>query len=248
MSGPAVRHPLLGRVIELLERLEDANHGALDAAADLVLATLKDGGVVHVGGSGHSTLFALEAFYRAGGLACINPIWHPALLPLSGGQISTLAERTNGLGAALVRRAGIRDGEVMVVFSQSGVNPVPVELAEAARAAGASVVAVVSRVHSDSVASRHRQGRRLGDLANVVIDTGVPLGDADYVAAPGAPPVVPLSTLAGVYAWNAVLARVADRAAASGVSLPVWRSANAPGGDATAARLIERYAERIHAL
>lgn len=238
----------LDRVVDHLRRFEERAGVALDQAADLVLGAVRADRLVHVAGSGHSMAFVLEAFYRAGGLACVNPIWHPALLPLAGGRVSTLEERVSGLGTALVEAARPQAGDLLFVFSQSGINPVPVELAAAGREAGATVVAVTSLVHSRAVASRHSGGRRLADIADLVIDTGVPAGDAIHVAAAGAPAVAPLSSVLGVYAWNAILVRVADRAAADGVELPVWRSANVPGGDRAAAKLIERFAGRIAAL
>jgi uncharacterized phosphosugar-binding protein len=178
----------------------------------------------------------------------VNPIWHPGLLPLAGGRVSTLQERVSGLGTALLAAARPQAGDLLFVFSQSGINPVPVELAVAGREAGTTVVAVTSLVHSRAVASRHAAGRRLADVADLVIDTGVPAGDAIHVADVGAPAVAPLSSLVGIYAWNAIIVRLADRAAAAGVELPVWQSANVPGGDRTAAQLVERFAGRIAAL
>jgi uncharacterized phosphosugar-binding protein len=234
--------------VDHLRQFEDRAGGALDQAADLVLAAVRADRLIHVAGSGHSMAFVLEAFYRAGGLACVNPIWHPGLLPLAGGRVSTLQERVSGLGTALLAAARPQAGDLLFVFSQSGINPVPVELAVAGREAGTTVVAVTSLVHSRAVASRHAAGRRLADVADLVIDTGVPAGDAIHVAEVGAPAVAPLSSLVGIYAWNAIMVRLADRAAAAGVELPVWQSANVPGGDRAAAHLIERFAGRIAAL
>jgi uncharacterized phosphosugar-binding protein len=238
----------LDRVVDHLRQFEDRAGGALDRAAELVLDAVRADRLIHVAGSGHSVAFVLEAFYRAGGLACVNPIWHPALLPLSGGRVSTLEERLSGLGTALIEAARPQAGDLLFVFSQSGINPVPIDLAVAGREAGATVVAITSLVHSRAVASRHSRGRRLADIADLVIDTDVPAGDAIHVAAAGAPAVAPLSSIVGVYAWNAILVRVADRAAVEGVELPVWRSANVPGGDLAATKLIERFAGRIAAL
>ena len=160
-SVPSGAHPFLAEVLHRIEELERTNQSALAEAAELVWAALRSECLVHVAGSGHSTLFALEAFYRAGGLAPVNPIWHPMLLPLHGAKLSTINERLTGLGPELVRLARVRNGDVVVVFSQSGVNPVPVEIAEAARGAGAGVVGILSLQHNLSVPSRHDQELRL---------------------------------------------------------------------------------------
>lgn len=247
---PSGRVPsrFLGELIERLEALEALEGGNLDRAAELIWQALCGDRLVHVAGTGHSALFALEAFYRAGGLAAVSPIWHPALLPLAGARLSTLAERVSGLGPELVRSARVTEGDVVVVFSNSGVNPVPVEVGEAARALGASVIAVLSLDHCLSVPSRHPTGLRLPDVADVAIDTGAPIGDASYRPRPGAPAVAPLSTLLGAYAWNALLVRLADRAAAAGVELPVWTSANLPEGNRQSAGHFARFENRIRAL
>lgn len=238
----------LALVTAHLERFEARNRATIDRVADIALEVIRNDGLVHVAGSGHSTIFVMEAFYRAGGLACVNPIWHPALLPLSGGGLSTRLERVEGVGEELIRSAGVRAGDLLVVYSQSGINPVPIDIAQSGRAAGASVVAITSLAHSRAVATRQRQGLRLADVADVVIDTAVPVGDAIYRAAGSALAVAPLSSIVGIYAWNAILVRLADRAAAAGVELPVWRSANIPGGDDTGEVLRRRYAGRIRSL
>lgn len=238
----------LDRVVAAFRHVEDENGRILDRVAEIALEVVRNDRLIHVGGSGHSTIFVVEAFFRAGGLACVNPIWHPALLPLSGGQLSTQLERVEGVGASLARSARIEPGDLLVVFSQSGINPVPIDLATAGRAAGAVVVAVTSLAHSRAVASRHRQGRRLADVADLVVDTGVPIGDASYTTDEGALPVAPLSSMVGLYIWNAVLVRLADRAAELGVELPIWRSANVPGGEEAATALLRRYLGRIPAL
>ncbi|MHB1317656.1 MAG: sugar isomerase domain-containing protein [Anaerolineae bacterium] len=242
------RSGFVAMVLERLVALDENMASELDRAAELIWLALRQERLVHVGGAGHSTLFALEAFYRAGGLAAVNPIWHPALLPLAGARISTFAERVSGFGPELIRSAGVAKGDVVVIFSNSGVNPVPVEMGETAKALGASVIAVLSLDHSRSVLSRHLTGMRLADVADVVIDTGGPIGDASYRPRPGTPAVAPLSTLLGAYIWGALLVRLADRAETSGADLPVWTSANIPDGDALAERHVARFAKRIRAL
>lgn len=255
-EGTGVGHDQLVRgrsgfaaiVLERLVALDENMASQLDRAAELIWLALRRQRLVHVGGAGHSTLFALEAFYRAGGLAAVNPIWHPALLPLAGARMSTFTERVSGFGSELIRSADVAKGDVVVIFSNSGVNPVPVEMGETAKALGASVIAVLSLDHCRSVPSRHPTGMRLPDVADVVIDTGGPIGDAGYCPRPGTPAVAPLSTLLGAYIWGALLVRLADRAETSGEDLPVWTSANIPDGDAQAAPHVARFAKRIRAL
>jgi uncharacterized phosphosugar-binding protein len=224
-----------------LERVEERNAPVLDTVADRMLEVVRAGGVLHTGGSGHSLALVQETFYRAGGLACVRPLFHPALLPLGGALASSALERTSGLAATLVAQADARPGELGFVFSSSGANPVPVELAQCLRRAGAAVVAVTSLEHLRQATAR--AGVKLDRVADHVLDTLVPAGDAAYRR--GGAVTAPLSSLASVFVWNLLLARLADRADDAGVELPLWRSVNVPGGEAHNAALVERYRRRV---
>jgi uncharacterized phosphosugar-binding protein len=224
-----------------LERVERHNAAVLDQVAGRALEVIGGGGVLLAAGTGHSMAMVLETFYRAGGLACVKPVFHPALLPLAGGFASSLLERVTGLAALLAARADPRPGELAFVFSSSGVNPVPVELAQCLRERGVGVVAVTSLPHLRQAPAR--AGVKLDELADWVVDTMVPPGDAAYQGAGGT--TAPLSSLASVYLWNLLLARLADRAPAAGVELPLWRSSNSAGGDGHNADLAGRYRARV---
>jgi len=247
-TGTDVAARLTSDVAALLRRISRSNASSLARAVDALYATVVGDGLIHVTGAGHGLILALEAFYRAGGLACVNPIWDPSMLPLNGGRTSTAAERRVGSGSALLAGAGVTAGDCLVVSSQSGINPVPVEIAAGGRDLGAMVIAITSVAHGRSVASRDPSGRRLPDVADVVIDTCTPVGDAAFVVAPSAVPVAPLSTIATCHVWNLLLVAIAARARADGIELPIWRSSNVPGGDSWIVELMSRYADRIAAL
>ncbi len=228
-------------MLDHLRAAEERNAAALDEVAGRVLGVIRDGLRLHVTGTGHSSALVLEAFYRAGGLACVNPITHAGLVPLLGGIASTVLERNGDLARALLATAAPVDGEVAVVFSSSGANPLPVELARGLRDAGVWVVAVSSLPHLRSAPAR--AGVKLDELADVLLDTGVPVGDAAFVA--GDARTAPLSSLTSIYLWNLLLAEVAERAATEGLALPLWTSANTTGGDERNADLLAQYRPRI---
>lgn len=212
---------------EHLRVIAEVNADGIDAAARAMLRTVREDGLVYTAGSGHSLAMVMESFYRAGGLACVRPLFHPALVPLFGASASTRLERASGLADTVVGQAEVHEGDVGFVFSSSGVNAYPVEVAEALRAAGAYVVAIASAEHM--ARAEPRVHAKLGDVVDLVLDNRVPPGDA--VVPCGSGTIGALSSLAACYLWNLVLVELARKADGVGVALPLWQSSNVPGGD-----------------
>ncbi|WP_199441929.1 SIS domain-containing protein [Umezawaea beigongshangensis] len=242
MTAEAATGSDYGNVVRThLTRVEQHNAAALDDVAELVLASVQADGLVLTAGAGHSLAAVAETFYRAGGLACVRPVYHPELLPMHGAVSSTSAERRTGLAAQVLGEAGLAAHDLLIVFSTSGVNPYPVELAIEAANAGCPVVAVTSVAASAS--APRRAGTTLAENATVVLDNLVPPGDSTYPV--GAPVTAAVSTLATTFLWNLVMVRLLDKASGAGVQLPLWRSANVEGGDAANAELLRRYQTRV---
>ena len=165
---------------ELMEVLRDQGPN-IEAAAKMMAECIADGGVVHVFGSGHSHMMAEEVFHRAGGLFAFN-----AMLDINLTNFGTLkagmVERTEGYAKVISVSFDVRPGEVVVVVSNSGINPVPIELAIEARSMGAKVIAVTSAGNYASATSRHSSGKKLADVADLTVDSRVPAGRRDPVA------------------------------------------------------------------
>lgn len=215
----------------------DCNREEIRLAAHAIARTADAGGLVRPAGAGHSMAAVLETFFRAGGLAFVRPIWHSSVLPFTGARSATAAEREVGLGEREARAAGITAVDTIVVFSNSGTNPFPVEIAEVAAEAGATVVAITSR--AAGLAAPRRAGRPLAEVADIVIDTAVPPGDATWP--PEHPVTAPVSSLATTTVWTMILRELYDIAPEA----PRWRSANMAGGDEFNRALVERFAEQI---
>jgi uncharacterized phosphosugar-binding protein len=217
----------------------------LNRVVDQMFNVVSSDRLIYVGGTGHSISLMLESFYRAGGLACVQPLYSPALLPLHGGMDSTLAEKTSGFAEILVDRFAPSQQDLAFIFSNSGVNAVPVELAEELRTCGTPVVAVVSLAHLR--AAKARGPYKIDTVADFVIDTLVPYGDAAYPTGAGVR-TAGLSSLTGIYVWNLLLTRLADLADAKGVRLPLFTSSNVDGGAERNAELVKQFRGRVHAL
>ncbi len=234
---------------QALNRLGNEEAPSIRAAAAAVADALEAGGVLHVFGAGHSHILAEEAFYRAGGLAAINPILDRRLMFFDGVMASTYAERETGYAARILEHEDVRAGDVAIVASNSGRNAVPIEMAIELQARGVKVIAITSLTHSRAVPSRHALGRRLFEIADIVIDTGTPAGDAAIEVPESALRMGPLSTVVGAAIVHAIQIEAATLLVERGEEPPVLASANL---DTTSRddleRTLARYAGRIRYL
>ncbi len=242
------RHRYTETLLELLDRIQVTQAEALEKAADLIFASLRQGGVLHIFGSGHSAAVAQEAFHRAGGLVPVNLIQEAFLTPLTSPTISGKIERLSGIAEALLDRHDLRSGEVLIVVSNSGINAVPVEMALQAKKRGLTVVAITSLAHARQVPSRHESGKRLFEVADLVLDNGGEAGDAAVTYPGWSGRVGPTSVIAGVFLLNLLTCKVVERHLAEGLNPPIYLSANVPGGDEHNRRLEEQYRGRIRLL
>ena len=226
-------------ITAILRRIEDEEADAMARAADLVADVICRDGLVHVFGCGHSHLAALDAFYRAGGLACVSPLLDEDLMLHDGAAKSSRMEKMSGIASEAFRRQSVKAGDVVVVISASGKNAAPVEMLRAAKAAGVTTVAISSSAY-------RAHGAVLLDEADVPIDCKVPYGDA--VIDVGAAKMGGLSTYASLFILNSILIEGAKRAEARGVTPPVYVSGNVEGGTARNAALAERFLGRVKRL
>ncbi len=225
------------RAHQLLGDIETGEMGNIHRAAAEIARSIKDGGILHLFGSGHSAIPTQEVYIRAGSLT--------NALPLSLDRILDTFERIEGTGAALMGRFTGQKGEVLIVLSNSGVNPLPIEVASIGKERGLFTIGISSYEHSLNVSPKHSSGKRLMDVVDLSIDSHVPYGDAG-LAVEGLPMNIgPLSTLAGVSIVNAIIAQTIEDLMKLGEDPPVRISRNLPGGDENNRRLIERYGGRI---
>ncbi len=232
--------PYLETVASMLASIRERELVAIRQAGQQLADGIAAGGIVHVFGSGHSALIAREIVGRAGGLVPINDILDP-----TAGR----AERLEGYAAELLTgydlQYGLRPGEALLVISNSGINPLPIELAIDAKQRGLQVIAITNRCQSEAATSRHTSGQRLFEVAHTVIDShGVP-GDAIIPIPNGDAKVGAGSTLAGAMIVNLLVLATVEVLLERGVEPPVLVSQNLPGTDARNQALFARYRGRL---
>lgn len=240
----------VGVVLAQLRQVQATQGPALRAAARMVADALAQDGWLYVFGSGHSHLMAGELFYRAGGLARVAPIFHGPLMLHEGAARSSELEREEGYAARVLADYPLGARDVLVVVSNSGRNPVPIELALLARERGARTIGLVSARHMAAFPSRHRSGQRLGEVVDLVLDNcGVP-GDAALTLEGLEEPVGPTSTITGALLLEALVVQAVEELLAAGRAPEVWQSANLGAGQYAARnqQLLERYRGRVRHL
>ena len=213
----------------------------IEKASELVAQSCLKGGRFYVFGTGHSHLIAEEFYIRAGGLALVHAILPPEMMLSSMATKSTLLERLEGYAPALVELYHIDEKDTLMVVSNSGRNAVSVEMCMAAKAKGANVVALTSMKHSSSCTSRHSSGKRMFEVADVVIDNRAEKGDAGLQIEGLETYIGPVSDGTGIAIAQALINEVIERMVKAGVEPPVFCSSNVDGGDEKNAHLYETY-------
>jgi uncharacterized phosphosugar-binding protein len=219
ISSPALRF------LEASERLlarARAQETQVQQAADWFSETILKGQMVHVFASGHSRIMVEEMWPRYGSFPGFNPIvelsltFHNLVVGANGQRQAMFLENVSGFAARILRNFALQEGDCALVISSSGCNVVPVEIAEEFQKRGVRVVALISQEHSDASTSRHRDGKKLQDFADLVLDTGAPVGDAMVKIEGLDTPVAPGSTVGGCLIINAIKAEVAERLTKAG--------------------------------
>jgi uncharacterized phosphosugar-binding protein len=236
----------LSEVKTLLDKLND-DVEPLTMAAQWCADTVAGGGLVHVFGAGHSHMAAEEAFNRAGGLVPVNAVLVEWLMVHQGGRRASLLERQPGLGELIVSTEPVEEGDVFFVVSNSGRNPVPVEVAEAAKVGGAKVIAITSRQHSEGVTARGGRGIKLADVADLVLDNHAPLGDA-VVAIEDGLRVGGVSSVMTLVIIQTIVVATVTLLVERGIEPPVFKSANVDGADEWNAEQLKRLGRRVPTL
>jgi uncharacterized phosphosugar-binding protein len=240
----------LEATIALMRKVEAEQRGNMERAADLMVGAIAADRLIHVyGGGGHTTLVMGEMFFRAGGLANINPIMEPGLSVFNQALKYLELERCVNYGRSIVKYFRLQPDDVLLIFHNIGINPATIDAALEAREHGVKIIAVSSSFWQNEMPAdhfiRHPSRKNLFDLADVCIDDYNAVGDC-AVRVPGFDtPIAPNSNLIDFFIAHRLEIETIKRCVARGIQPPVWRSANAPGGDEFNARYVAKYFPRV---
>ncbi|HEV2479845.1 MAG TPA: sugar isomerase domain-containing protein [Puia sp.] len=240
----------LNQVITYLKKVEEKQAGNIDRAAEIMADAIERDELIHVyGGGGHTTLVMGEMFFRAGGLANINPIMEPGLSVFNQALKYLELERTVNYGRSIVKYFRIRKNEVLIIFHNIGINAATIDAAMEAKENQAKIIAISSSFWQNEMPAdhfiRHPNKKNLFDYADVCIDDYNPVGDAVVRVKGFDTPIAPISNIVDFYIAHRLEIATVQKCVQRGVTPPVWSSANAPGGDQINARYVAKYLSRV---
>jgi uncharacterized phosphosugar-binding protein len=240
MQGAALEY--MERAAEILERVQATQGEAIETAADLCARTIAGDGLVHLFGTGHSRIFVEEMFPRHGSFPGFHPIvelsltYHNLVVGSNGQRQAMFLEHVEGFGQVILRNFVFSAPDCFLIFSNSGVNQVVVDVALDAKRMKMPVVAVVSVDHCTASPPAHSSGKKLTDVADIIIDNCTPAGDALVRVQGLDDPVGPGSTIGAAAVTNALKCRIAEKLTALGRPPIVLTSSVLIGSEASHAR------------
>lgn len=229
----------------VIAQIEENCDAAMEATAAALSSALIDGRRIFLFGTGHSHMLSEELFYRAGGLLNIQPVLIDTLMLHIDAAGSTVAEREEGLADKIFDDYKMKSGDVIIIISNSGRNGVVIDMALLCKSKGLTVIALTNLRHTNAGASRHQSGKRLCEIADIVLDNCGCVGDACIEVDGVEGKICATSTVAGAMILNASVALAVEICAAKGFYPEHFCSANVDGGDDINNRLIEKYKKEI---
>lgn len=249
MSEQSASGRYLVEAAAIIERIASTQREAIDRAAAICAKTIAAVGLVHAFGTGHSRIPVEELFPRHGSFPGFHPIVelsltnHTQIVGANGQRQAMWLEKIEGFGEVILRNFAFGADDAFMIFSNSGVNAVVVDVALGAKRRGMPVIAVVSLEHSRKSASRHSSGRKLAEIADIAIDNCTPAGDAMVSIEGLDDPVGPGSTIGFAAVANAIKTQTAENLVALGAP-PLVLSSSIFIGDVSSQRFDDCYDEQ----
>ena len=228
-------------VSKLLEEILSKQKNKFKKIASEFFKTYKKDGMIYIFGTGHSHMLAEEGHFRAGGFAPICPILNSSLMLHEDTTFSSVLERTEGVATKLINKYNITENDILVIFTNSGVNQAPLEAAYLAKKIKCKTVGVSSEKYS-KIAKKSKYKKKLFEVVNYHIDNCGPPGDA-LVNVNKKFNVSPFSTIAGSFILNSILSEVAELCK-NEKPFPFYISGNMPNAQKHNDQLAKHYKKR----
>lgn len=237
---------------KIVEKIRDTQQENIMKAAKLLADVSERDGIIYGFGTGHSHLVADDAFWRAATPANYCALLEPSA---SGNQEITKSyyvENTYGIGKLIVDYHRITPNDCMIIISNSGNNIAPVDAALRAKELGIPTIAITAVEYSDYLKCKHKDGVKLKDVADIVLDNCSLIGDAAVDIEGFGMKVGSTSTIPNIYLQNAILTEMVEIMVERGLTPDVYYNGHMAFMDESCAdhndRLVDKYFYRIRNL
>ncbi len=231
----------INEVENIISKIKTDCAASIEQTAILFKEALVNNKKIFLFGTGHSHMLCEELFYRAGGLVQIQPVLFDDLMLHVSASESTVLERKEGLADELFESYGMTKDDVIIIISNSGRNGVIVDMALLCKEMGLKTISLTNLNHTNASPSRHKSGKRLCEITDVVLDNCGCVGDACISVGGVDGKICATSTVAGALILNSIVARCVEFCAECGYNPPHFCSANVDGGDEINDKLVEKY-------
>ena len=171
------------KTISILNRIRETQMENLERASEICAESIARGGLVFLFGNGHSRMMCEEMTPRQGtfvgwvALVELSLSNHASIVGANGLRAPLYLEKYEGYAEEILKGFKLGPHDAFIVISTSGIRPVVVEMAMGAKDRGAPVIGICSRRHCEQSVTAHSSGKKLIDVADVIIDNGCPPGD-----------------------------------------------------------------------
>ncbi|SHK25856.1 Uncharacterized protein, contains SIS (Sugar ISomerase) phosphosugar binding domain [Clostridium cavendishii DSM 21758] len=238
----------IDKIKELIQVVEVEERESMGKATEILVQAIMSKNSIFSFGASHAGILSEELYYRAGGLVVINPVFARSLmLDTTPITYTSQMERLVGYGTTLAKKTLIKQGDVVIVHSVSGRNPVSIEFAIESKKKGATIICITNLSYSKTVSSRHPSGKNLYEVSDLVIDNHGEKGDACVEIDGVDQKVSPTSTVIAATIMNSIVAETVQELTNKGMNPPpIFYSANIDGGDELNREVFNEYKDVIH--
>lgn len=243
-----MEYTYLHKIKKILDKVFTSEDEAIQKSIDIIYTAIHKKNSIFSFGASHAGILTEEMYYRAGGLVVINPIFGKEVmldtLPITH---TSKMETLLGYGCLLAEKTPFKNGDILIVHSVSGRNPVTIELAKKSKEKGVIVICITNLAYSKHVTSRLHTGEKLYNISDIVIDNCGEKGDACVSIDGIKQKVAPTSTVIGATIINCIVSEVAKKLAQNGANPPpIFYSANIDGGKELNEIIYNKYKNQIH--
>lgn len=236
----------INTVRDIISKIEDTQYDKIVEAAEKIAEAIENGNTIFAFGCSHAGIVVEELFYRTGGLALINPIFNPTLMlntrPVT---MTSRVERLEGFGTEIINQSSIKEGDILIVHSVSGRNPVVIDAILQSKQKGAYVIGITNITYSTNVTSRHSSKKKLYEVVDLTIDNCGDFEDSSVKLEGLEQRIAPTSTIAGALIANTIVVEASSILLSKGIKPPIFHSANVDGGDEFNNEIFKKYRDRI---